>query len=305
MTGSFGPQLVNGLIQGCLYGMVAVGYSVVYGVLRILNLALGDVYMVGAFAGLGSLAWLFANAPAGVPGPLLFAIALLVALAVAGVLGMIVERVAFRPLLASSRTSLLIAGVAAGMVLQNSTLAVVGADSYFWHRYPVLPQGRVEVLGVRLGIGDLLIVLAAVMLALGLEYYVRRTSMGKAMRATAQDYEAAEYMGIDTRMVIRTAFFIGAAAAGVAGVLIGQRIGGLNYFSGFAIGFLGFTAAVIGGIGNLRGAMLGGLVLGAVEAVWITVIGPAYSLAAAFATLVAVLLLRPEGLLPARIIDRR
>lgn len=309
-------QLANGLVLGALYGLVALGYTMVYGILQLINFAHGEVVMVGAFGAL--TAWYFM--PAGLLGswPVALAIGILVAMVTSVVVALTVERLAYRPLRHAPRLAPLISAIGMSFVLQeivrifypiNSDGELepgVGAKSARAFRLDSFPEGQVTVGSVSVSYLGVIIVVVSVALMAGLQTFVLRSRTGRAMRATAQDPDTTRLMGIDTDRVVVITFALGAALAGVAGVFYGLYSGGVATDMGFLLGLKAFTAAVLGGIGNLSGAVLGGFVLGIVEALATQFIpgGSAYKDAFAFAVLILVLLFRPTGLLGEKVSTR-
>jgi branched-chain amino acid transport system permease protein len=296
--------LVNGTVLGALYALVALGYSLVYGILKLLNFAHGDVFMVGAFMGYGVLTTL-----GGIGNPILGTVPILIVMfAVAmlgtGVLGVVIERFAYRPLRNAPRIAPLISALGVAFVLESSGQLLTNSAHYQYLFFPVSeslakPAFTVTISGqaVPVSIIDIVVVVAAVVLMLALMYLVNRTRLGKAMRATAFDREAANMMGIDTDRVISATFFIGSALAGAAGVMYGLYNSDVYYFVGFLFGLKAFTAAVIGGIGSIEGAMLGGLLVGLVEVFAGGYAGGQWSNIVVFGLLIGFLLVRPTGLL--------
>ena len=244
--------LVNGLTLGSVYALVALGFSMVYGILKLLNLAHGDVVMVGAFIGWGVIGWLGGAQDPNVAVWILIVLMLLAAMAGCGFLGVAIERFAYRPLRRAPRIAPLISALGVSFFLQNSMLLLFGAD---FRSYETFDLVDVEV-GISWGPLDvwiirLIVIGSAFVMMAGLWLLVTRTKLGKAMRATAFDREAAAMMGIDVDKVIVKTFFIGSALAGAAGVLVGLVFGSINHFMGFNYGLKGFTAAVVGGIGSI------------------------------------------------------
>ena len=297
--------LVNGLTLGSVYALVALGFSLVYGILKLLNLAHGDVVMVGAFIGWGVLGWLGGAESPSVAVWLLITLMLLGAMVGCGFLGVAIERFAYRPLRRAPRIAPLISALGVSFFLQNSVLLLFGAE---FRSYDTDFLVDVDV-GIDWGVLTVWIIRIVVMAAafgmmLGLWLLVTRTRLGKAMRATAYDREAAEMMGIDVDRVIVTTFFIGSALAGAAGVLIGLVFFQINHFMGFNYGLKGFTAAVVGGIGSIPGAMLGGLLIGLVESLSVGYIedftggrlNSSFRDLVVFSILVVFMLVRPQGL---------
>jgi branched-chain amino acid transport system permease protein len=297
--------LVNGVTLGSVYALVALGFSLVYGILKLLNLAHGDVVMVGAFLGWGILGWLGGAESPAVAVWLLIALMILGAMIGCGFLGVAIERFAYRPLRRAPRIAPLISALGVSFFLQNSVLLLFGAD---FRSYDTDFLVDVDV-GIDWGplivwVIRLFVILAAFAMMLGLWLLVTRTRLGRAMRATAYDREAAEMMGVDVDRVIVTTFFIGSALAGAAGVLIGLVFFQVNHFMGFNYGLKGFTAAVVGGIGSIPGAMLGGLLIGIVESLSVGYIedftggrlNSAFRDLVVFSILIVFMLLRPQGL---------
>ena len=297
--------LVNGVTLGSVYALVALGFSMVYGILKLLNLAHGDVLMVGAFIGWGVLGWLGGAQDPSVAVWLLIVLMVFAAMAGCGVLGVAIERFAYRPLRRAPRIAPLISALGVSFFIQNTVLLLYGAN---FRSYDTFDLVDVEV-GIHRGplniwIIRLVVIGAALAMMVGLWLLVTQTKLGKAMRATAFDREAAAMMGIDVDRVIVKTFFIGSALAGAAGVLVGLVFGQINHFMGFNYGLKGFTAAVVGGIGSIPGAMFGGLFIGIADAFSVGYIedftrgrlGSAFSDLVVFAILVLFMLLRPQGI---------
>lgn len=295
-------QLINGLTLGAVYALIALGYSMVYGVLRLLNFAHGDVYMVGAFIGYGVMIGLIPES-----GPLIFPVGiillmLLAAMVGCGVLGVVIEQFAYRPLRNAPRIAPLISALGVSFFIQNAVQLTLTAQYRSYTTEKLIPPALgIDLGNARLSATRALVIVAAIVLMIALQYLVRNTRMGKAMRAVSIDREAAAMMGVDVDRVIVFTFFVGSALAGAAGVLTGLVFTRVWHFMGFTAGLKGFTAAVLGGIGNIPGAMLGGFILGITETFAVGFISSTYKDVAAFAVLVVVLLLRPQGLLGARI----
>jgi branched-chain amino acid transport system permease protein len=298
----FPQQLINGLTLGAVYALIALGYSMVYGILQLLNFAHGDVYMIGAFIGYGVLTVLAPGGDLLLPPVATILVMLAVAMLLSGILGIVIEWFAYRPLRNSPRIAPLISALGVSFFLQNAVLLTLGARYRIVRTELVIPPALGLDLGLaRLSATRLLVMVVAVLLMLLLHQLVRRTRLGRAMRAVAIDREAAAMMGVNVDRVIVSTFFIGSALAGAAGVLVGLVFNQVWHFMGFTAGLKGFTAAVLGGIGNIPGAMLGGLILGLAEALAVGFISPTYRDLIAFIVLILVLLIRPAGLLGARI----
>ena len=287
-------QLVNGLVLGSFYALVALGYTMVFGVVKLLNFAHGDLYMAGAFVGLLALSLVTGAVGAGWLG---VGIAILLSMLAVGFLGVVIERIAYAPMLKAPRLSILITALAVSLVLQNGVLTLTNGQ--------ILPfSARLGFAGI--GIGGVFIsykqmVLGgtAAALMIGLELFVSRTQYGRAMRAVSVDKDMSELMGIDVNRVIAVTFFAGSALAAAAGTMAGAYYGSIWYFMGFLIGLKAFTAAVIGGIGSIPGAMLGGLILGLLESFGTQIpgIGSEWKDVFSFSVLILVLVLKPTGLL--------
>ncbi len=295
----FTQQLVNGLTLGAIYALIAIGYTMVYGIIGMINFAHGEIYMIGAYVGLVTLTAI--GAQAGYPLPLVLGAALLVSVLVTGVYGYAVERVAYRPLRGGPRLVPLISAIGMSIFLQNYVQIGQGARDV---SVPVLISGAIEFqmgsdFTVTVPYSRLLIVGVTLVLMIALTLFIGRSRMGRACRACAEDMRMANLLGIDTNKVISFTFVLGAMLAAVGGVLIGLSIGKLNPFIGFIAGIKAFTAAVLGGIGSIPGAMLGGLLLGVVETFVAGYLSSTYRDAIAFVVLVAILLYRPTGILGA------
>jgi branched-chain amino acid transport system permease protein len=308
--------LVNGVTLGSLYALIALGYSMVYGILKLLNFAHGDVYMVGAFVGYGVLTALGGPLSPNIALTPLIVLMFLAAMLGSGVLGVVIERFAYRPLRDAPRIAPLITALGVSFFLQNSALLLFGAqfrsyDSFvlgsanpeFFEPGP-LTDAVFVVQGVNVQLIQVVVLALTVALMVVLTLLVARTRIGKAMRATSFDREAAAMMGIDVDRVIAATFLIGSMLAGAAGVMFGLLFSQVFHFMGFLAGLKGFTAAVVGGIGSIPGAMLGGLIVGLAEAYAGGYFGGRWSDLTVFAILILVLLVRPSGLLGTRAIHK-
>ncbi|MEU4680458.1 branched-chain amino acid ABC transporter permease [Micromonospora sp. NPDC023737] len=294
-------QLIwNGLFVGSFYALVALGYTMVYGIIRLLNFAHGDLYMLGAFVGFGVLS--VAGGLATGLGFVALLIVMIISMLVTGTAGLVLERVAYRPLRGAPRLSVLITAVGASFALEYGMRLVAGPNPEV---YPVRLAGDpVNLLGARITVQQVSLILIAILLMAGLQWLVMGTETGRAMRAISQDPTAALYMGINVDAVIARTFFIGSALAGAAGVMAGGYYGKIDFLMGFIIGLKAFTAAVIGGIGNIKGAMLGGLTLGLLESIGTAWIGGQWRDVFAFSFLIIFLTLRPTGILGERVTER-
>lgn len=300
-------QIVNGLVLGAVYALVALGYTMVYGILGLINFAHGEVVMVGALVALAAIK---ALAAAGVPSAALLPLGLAVSMAVCMGLGAAIERIAYRPLRHAPRLAPLITAIGVSIVLQYTAVLIWGRS---YHAYPeLLPTAPLEFLGARVSAAQAAIVVIAALTMGGLLWLVHRTRLGRAMRATAENPGVARLMGVDVDRVISLTFVIGSALGAVAGVLVSVNYSVAHYQMGFVLGLKAFTAAVLGGIGNLAGAMVGGLLLGLIEALGSGYIGDLtggvfgsnYRDVFAFLVLVLVLIFRPSGLLGERVAER-
>lgn len=300
-------QLVNGVTLGGMYALIALGYTLVYGILLMINFAHSEMFMGGAFVGLGVLRLL--TAPSNPASEfflgstfgliVMFSIVFAVAMVAIGILGVVIERVAYRPLRHAPRLAPLISAIGVSIFLQNAVLLWVSSKAIpFPSLFPVVKFGY--------GITSLKIFMVAtsIILLLILDAFVSRTRIGKAMRATSQDREAAGLMGIDINYIIALAFFIGPALGAVAGIFHGMYYGAIIFNMGFIPGIKSFTAAVLGGIGNLRGAMLGGFVLGIAESLAAGYLSTGYKDVVAFVILILVLIFRPGGLLGESVVEK-
>ena len=298
-------QLVNGLTLGSVYALIALGYSMVYGILKLLNFAHGEVYMVGAFIGYGVLTVLGGAAAPVLPVPLLLALMFLAAMAGCGLLGVAIERFAYRPLRDAPRIAPLISALGVSFFLQSSALLLFTARfrSYDTPRLISFETG-VHAGPLHISLVRILVIATAVALMGALSLLVDRTRLGRAMRATAVDREAAAMMGVDVDRIIVATFFIGSALAGAGGVMFGLVFSNVYHLMGFSAGLKGFTAAVVGGIGSIPGAMLGGLLIGLGEAFAAGYISSTFQDLIVFLILIAVMLLRPRGLLGAAQLDK-
>ena len=293
----FLQQLINGITLGAIYGLIAIGYTMVYGIIGMINFAHGEIYMLGAFISL--IAYLITTTIGG--GSV--AIGLLVALAVTmlftALWGWAVERIAYRPLRGAPKLAPLISAIGMSIVLQNFTQISQGARV---KPLPPVIKGGVTLMQsehftVNLSYLQIAIVLLTVALMAAFTWVITRTPLGRAQRATEQDMKMAALLGVNVDRVVSTTFVIGAALAAVAGLMVTLYYGVIDFYIGFLAGIKAFTAAVLGGIGSLPGAMLGGLLIGLIEALWSGYFSIEYKDVAAFSILVLVLLFRPTGLL--------
>ncbi len=307
----FIQQIMNGLVLGSIYALIALGYTMVYGILGIINFAHGEVLMVGALTALTSISAIRSLAP-GLPEWLILVLATLIAMTVCGALSYTIERVAYRPLRNAPRLAPLITAIGVSIILQ--TLAMI-----IWSRNPMifpelLPSDPIDIgqTGATITGKEIVIIAMAFIVMAGLLVLVNRTKLGRAMRATAENPKVAGLMGVNPNFVISATFVIGGALAAVAGVMMATNYGNAHFYMGFIPGLKAFTAAVLGGIGNLAGAMIGGILLGLIEALGAGYIGDLtggvfgsnYQDVFAFIVLITVLVFRPSGIMGERVADR-
>ena len=290
----FLQQLVNGLILGSVYALIALGYTMVYGILRLINFAHGDVYMLGAFAAF-YLARLI-GAGGSNANPVSAAIVLLASMLICGAVGFVIERFAYRPVRRSSRLSALITAIGVSLLLENGGVLVFGADPKFFPQ--IVPLRNLPLgMGVTISNQQVIVLVVAMGLMLGLRFVVLHTRVGKAMRAVSHSHTAAALMGISVDRIISFTFVLGSMLAAAAGVLVALQNPKIEPYMGIMPGLKAFVAAVLGGIGNIPGAVLGGLVMGIAEVMVVGYLSPSYRDAIAFVLLILILLVRPAGLL--------
>lgn len=307
----FLQQIVNGLVLGSIYALIALGYTMVYGVLGIINFAHGEVLMIGAMVSL-SLLRLIMGMTADLPGWLILLIVLPLTMAFCAGLSYWIERIAYRPLRNAPRLAPLISAIGMSILLQTIAMLI-------WSRNPMtypqlLPSNPIELgsTGATITGKEIVIIVTALIVMCGLLFLVEKTKLGRAMRATAEQTQIASLMGVNPNRVISITFMLGGALAGLAGVMIASNYGNVHFYMGFIPGLKAFTAGVLGGIGNLQGAMLGGLLLGLIESLGAGYIGELtggvfgsnYQDIFAFLVLILVLVLRPTGLLGEKVSDR-
>ena len=299
--------MANGLTLGSIYALVALGYTLVYGILGLINFAHGEVVMVGALTALAASKFLLAAA---LPPYVVFVLAFLLAALVCMALSVVIERIAYRPLRNAPRLAPLITAIGVSIILQQLAMMLWGRS---YHAMPqLLPETAFALGGVQITVIQLVIIGVAGLTMAALLVLVNRTRLGRAMRATAESPSIAALMGVDANRIIVLAFMIGSALAALAGMLVASNYGIAHYNMGFMLGLKAFTAAVLGGIGNLAGAVVGGLLLGVIEALGAGyigdltggVLGSQYQDVFAFFVLIGVLVLRPAGLLGERVAER-
>ncbi|MBS0312689.1 MAG: branched-chain amino acid ABC transporter permease [Burkholderiales bacterium] len=292
-------QIVNGLVVGSVYALVALGYTMVYGILQLINFAHGEVVMIGALSAVFSSKWMLAMGM----GPILaLLLATLLSMLICATVGVLIERLAYRPLRNAPRLAPLITAIAMSILLQQIGILVFGRN-YF--TFPELISKTPLTFGhVTTTPNEIMIFVVSVLLMGGLLWLVHNTKMGAAMRAVAENQKIAGLMGVDINKIIAITFAIGSALGAIAGVMVASNYGQAHYYMGFMLGLKAFTAAVMGGIGNLWGAMVGGLLLGLVENVGLIFVRGDYKDIFAFVVLVVVLIFRPQGLVGERVAER-
>jgi branched-chain amino acid transport system permease protein len=296
----FFQQVTNGLAVGSIYALIALGYTMVYGVLRLINFAHGDLFTYGAYLGMTLLTSFLLHDHLGLA--LALVVLALMVMGLVAVIGVILERAAYRPLRESPRLSAVVSALGASIFLQNALMLVFGAR---YQVYPdILPQTTVSLLGQDVPVMRIAVVVVSLAIMAALYLFVQKTKVGTAIRAAAIDQGAARLMGIDVNRVITLVFVIGPALGGGAGLLVGLYYGQISFTMGWIYGMKAFTAAILGGIGNIPGAMVGGLLLGVVEALGATYLSIAWKDAIAFFVLILILIVRPSGLLGERVAEK-
>ena len=295
----FLQQLTNGLTLGAIYALIALGYTMIYGVVQLINFAHGEVFMVGAYAALSAV--LVASA-AHAPWWVVLLAASGVAMVCCGILGLAIERAAYRPLRQAPRLNALITAIGVSFFLQNAVMLLYGATD---RQFPSLvPLAHWGFGGVTLTTMDAVVWMSSGVLMIGLQVLVMSTKLGMAMRATAQDLKACALLGIPVDRIIALTFLIGSALAATGGTLFGLKYGTINFHDGYLMGLKAFTAAVLGGIGNIPGAMVGGIILGLLEGLGAGYLSAQWKNVFAFLILVVLLLCKPTGLLGERVAER-
>lgn len=294
-------QIINGLTLGSIYALISLGYTLVYGILLMINFAHSEIFMVGAFLSLWTLCFEWT-----ITLPLLpqMVISLLITMTGSALLGLLIERVAYKPLRHASRLAPLISAIGASIFLQNFVFLFISNQSL---SYPAIFPIKHYIIGEsEINSLQVFIISVSIILMVGLRIFIQKTRMGKALRATAGDRETAELIGINTNAIISLTFLIGGALGGAAGLLNGMYYGSIKYNMGFLPGIKAFTAAVLGGIGNITGAVIGGILIGILESVGAGFIpgGAEWKDIFAFTVLILVLLFRPQGLFGEKLPDR-
>jgi branched-chain amino acid transport system permease protein len=298
----FLQQLINGLTVGSVYALIALGYTMVYGILEFINFAHGEIYMIGAYLGIIGLGVLTALGLTSLPVLIVVLLVFLFAMFYAASFGATIERLAYRPLRQAPRLAPLISALGVSIFLQNFVMVTQGArDKVF---PDLLPRAGIELGSARISSVQLLIMLTSLSLMAALSLFIAKTRLGKAMRATAQDQKMASLVGIDVDRVISLTFVIGSGLGAAAGVMVAIYYGLVNFYIGYVAGLKAFTAAVLGGIGNIPGAMVGGIVLGLAESFGAGYLSSEYKDVYAFIFLVLLLIFRPQGILGERVPEK-
>lgn len=298
-------QLLNGLTIGSFYALIALGYTMVYGVLKLINFAHGDLFMLGAYLGLVTLMGLVVSM--GLSANLLvFMLIFVVVMIVVGSVGIVLERIAYRPLYKAGRLPAIVSALGASIFLQNGVMLLYGAR---YRTFPeefktAVPEVMWTLGGARLTLMQVLMLIISFLLMAALYFFVNYTRVGTAMRAVALDHDTARLMGIDVNRIIALVFIIGPALGAAGGIMVGLFYGRIYFTLGWSYGLKAFTAAILGGIGNIPGAMVGGLLLGLIEALATGFVSDAWKNAIAFFILVIILILRPTGLLGERVAEK-
>jgi branched-chain amino acid transport system permease protein len=291
-------QTVNGLTIGAFYALIALGYTMVYGIIRLINFPHGDIFSLGAFLTLSLTQLLLWGSGAEAAVGVLVLVAAALASVAIGFLGTGVERYAYRPLRQSSRLIPLISAIGVSFLIQNGIMLVWGAD---FRVYPEFPSRVFTVAGARVTLMQVIILASAFGLMVALHLFVQKTRLGKAMRATSVDHATARLMGINVDRIIALTFFVGSVLGAASGVMVGLYYRQISFFMGYVYGLKAFTAAVLGGIGNIPGAMVGGMLLGVLEAVGAAFFPAEWKDVIAFGILIGVLIFKPRGLLGERV----
>ena len=297
----FIQYLVNGLSMGSVYAIIALGYTMVYGIIRLINFAHGDIFTIGAYLG---MTLLVSGGLSGSMTPVLaVGLVVIIVFGLVALLGVALERVAYRPLRKANRLAAVVSALGASIVFQNAVMLIYGARVYV---YPenLIPTLTFNIFGLNVPLMRVIVIVSSLVLMLAFYAFINRTRMGTAIRAVAIDQDTAKLMGINVDNIISMIFLIGPALGGAAGVMMGLYYGQITYDMGFSFGLKAFTAAIMGGIGNIPGAMVGGILLGVLEAMGAAYVSIAWKDAIAFLVLILILIFRPTGLLGERVAEK-
>jgi len=298
----FVQQIINGLTVGAVYALIALGYTMVYGILELINFAHGEIYMLGAYLGVILLGFFTVMGLTAISLPLALLVTILASGVICAAYGATMEKLAYKPLRDAPRLAPLISAMGVSIFLQNYVMLTQGATDKVFP--DIIPAKSVNFMGAEVTYIQIFIMASSLLLMAGLHAFIMRTRMGRAMRATALDMKMAGLVGVNVDSVISVTFVIGSFLAAVAGVMVAMYYGLVNFYIGYLAGIKAFTAAVLGGIGNVPGAMIGGLVLGILESLGAGYLWPEYKDAFAFMVLVLILIIRPQGLLGERVPDK-
>jgi branched-chain amino acid transport system permease protein len=298
----FVQQMINGITIGAFYSLVALGYTMVYGVLKLINFAHGDLFMWGAYLGLTGLNVLLALLAGSGPWAILPTV--IIVMATVALAGVVVERVAYRPLRTAGRLAPVISALGVAFILESLARNVYGAS---WKTYPngITPTGGITIAGsVRVSVMQIVVLVVSFLLMGALYLFVQRTRIGTAMRAVSLDHDTSRLMGIDVNRIIGVVFLIGPGLGGVAGMIVALYYGSFDFTLGWVFGLKAFIAAILGGIGNIPGAMLGGMLLGIIETLGSGYLSPQWKDVIAYVILILILIFRPTGLLGERVAEK-
>ncbi|HMK48937.1 MAG TPA: branched-chain amino acid ABC transporter permease [Thermodesulfovibrionales bacterium] len=287
-------QLINGVTVGSVYALIALGYSMVYGILELINFAHGEIYMLGAYLGIIFLGFFTASGLTEYSLPLALVLTFVLSIIFCSCYGFTVEKIAYKPLRNAPRLSPLISAIGVSIFLQNYVMLTQGATDKVFPNF--FGTAGFEFSSIRMTYLQIFIILTSIVLMMALRFFVRKTRVGKAMRAVAQDKTMASLVGINIDTIISITFIIGSGLAAIAGLMVAMYYGLVNYYIGYVAGIKAFTAAVLGGIGSIRGAMFGGILLGLIESLGGSYISGEYKDAYAFVILIIILLVKPGGL---------
>jgi branched-chain amino acid transport system permease protein len=297
----FFTQLTNGLAVGGIYALIALGYTMVYGVLKLINFAHGDLFTIGAYLGLSLLTSLAVTDSLGpVIGVILLAV---MVMCLVGIVGILLDRTAYKPLRTSPRLSAVVSALGASIVFTNTIMLVYGPSTRVFP-HEILTRHVLHIFGLPVPVMRFVILFTSLLLMIALYGFIQKTRIGTAIRAAAIDQDAARLMGINVDQVIMLVFFIGPALGGAAGLMVGLYYGQIKFTMGWIYGMKAFTAAILGGIGNIPGAMVGGLLLGVIESLGAAYISMAWKDAIAFVVLILILIVRPTGLMGERVAEK-